>query len=275
MALSGAVLKEVGTTNKTHLHDYENALNDCTALLLKVHQSNYRITGFTEDVPIEKLVAFGHGRNIPVMYDLGSGCLINLKQYGIHTEPSVREILKSGVDLVTFSGDKLLGGPQAGLILGRKECIEKIQKHPLTRAVRIDKLTLAALEATLLEYADEEGAKENIPTVKMLLEDPEKIRARARKIVVLLRRDIEGATIEVAKDSSQAGGGSLPGVDFPTFAVSIKPGKITVNELEERLRSSQHSIIARIKGDSLILDPRTISPEEVKIVVEGVKAALK
>ncbi|MCL4474798.1 MAG: L-seryl-tRNA(Sec) selenium transferase [Nitrospirae bacterium] len=275
MAQSGAALKEVGTTNKTHLHDYERAMNDSTALILKVHQSNYRITGFTEDVSIEKLAAFGHGRNIPVMHDLGSGCLINLKPYGIHTEPSVQEILKSGVDIVTFSGDKLLGGPQAGLILGRKECIEKIQKHPLTRAVRIDKLTLAALEATLLEYADEEHAKENIPTVKMLLEDPEKIRARAKKIAVLLRRDLKDAAIEIIKDSSQAGGGSLPEVNFPTFAVSIKPGKITVNELEERLRSGRPSIVARIKGDSLILDPRTISTEEVEAVVKGVRAALR
>ncbi len=275
MALSGALLKEVGTTNKTHLQDYESALNESTGLLLKVHQSNYRIVGFTEDVSVEKLVSLGHDRNIPVMYDLGSGCLINLKQYGIHTEPSVREILKSGADLVTFSGDKLLGGPQAGLILGRKELVERIQKHPLTRAVRIDKLTLAALEATLLEYADEERAKATIPTMKMLLEDAEKIRARAKKIAVILRRNTEDAAIEVIKDSSQAGGGSLPEVNFPTFAVSVKPGKITVNELEERLRNGQPSIVARIKGDSLVLDPRTISPGEVEAVVKGVRAALR
>jgi L-seryl-tRNA(Ser) seleniumtransferase len=275
MTLSGAVLKEVGTTNKTHLYDYENALSDSTALLLKVHQSNYRITGFTEDVSIEKLVAFGHGRSTPVMYDLGSGCLTDLRQFGIHTEPSVREIVKSGVDLVTFSGDKLLGGPQAGVILGRKDLIEKIQKHPLTRAVRIDKLTLAALEATFLEYADDERARENIPTVKMLLEDPEKIRARAKKIVLLVRRDIKNAAIEIIEDSSQAGGGSLPEINFPTFAVSIKPGNITVNELEERLRGGQPSIISRIKGDSLILDPRTISTEEVEAVVKAVRAALR
>ncbi len=275
MALSGAVLKEVGTTNKTHLHDYENALNERTALLLKVHQSNYRMSGFTEDVPIEKLVAFGHGCNIPVMYDLGSGCLVDLKEYRIHTEPSVREIVKSGVDLVTFSGDKLLGGPQAGVILGRKECIEKIQKHPLTRAVRIDKLTLAALEATLLEYADEEGAKENIPTLKMLLEGPEKIRARAKKMAGLLKRDLKDGAIEIVKDSSQAGGGSLPEVDFPTFTVSIRPGKITVNELEERLRNGDPSIVARIRGDSLILDPRTISAGEVEAAVKAVRAALR
>ncbi len=275
MALSGAVLKEVGTTNKTHLRDYGSALNESTALLLKVHQSNYRITGFTEDVPVERLVSLGRDHSIPVMYDLGSGCLVNLKQYGIHTEPSVRDILRSGADLVTFSGDKLLGGPQAGLILGKKDLIEKIQKHPLTRAVRIDKLTLAALEATLLEYADEERARTGIPTLRMLLEDAEKIRARARKIAGTLRRNREDAAIEVIKDSSQAGGGSLPEVNFPTFAVSIKPGRITVNELEERLRNGQPPIIARIRGDALILDPRTISPPEVEDVVKGVRAALR
>jgi L-seryl-tRNA(Ser) seleniumtransferase len=275
MALSGAVLREVGTTNKTHLRDYEHALNDSTALLLKVHQSNYRISGFTEEVPIERLVAFGHGRNIPVMYDLGSGCLVDLKEHGIHTEPSVQEILKSGVDLVTFSGDKLLGGPQAGLILGRKEWIDKIQKHPLTRAVRIDKLTLAALEATLFAYADEERLREDIPTVRMLLEDAGMIRTRAKKIAALLRRDVKDAAVAVIKDSSQAGGGSLPEVNFPTYAVTVKPLRITVNELEERLRSGQPSIVARIRGDALIIDPRTISAREVAEVVKGVRAALQ
>jgi L-seryl-tRNA(Ser) seleniumtransferase len=275
MALSGAVLREVGTTNKTHLRDYEHALTDSTALLLKVHQSNYRISGFTEEVPIERLVAFGHGRNIPVMYDLGSGCLVDLKEHGIHTEPSVQEILKSGVDLVTFSGDKLLGGPQAGLILGRKEWIDKIQKHPLTRAVRIDKLTLAALEATLFAYADEERLREDIPTVRMLLEDAGMIRTRAKKIAALLRRDVKDAAVEVIKDSSQAGGGSLPEVNFPTYAVTVKPLRITVNELEERLRSGQPSIVARIRGDALIIDPRTISAREVAEVVKGVRAALQ
>lgn len=275
MAHSGALLHEVGTTNKTHVHDYENAVHETTALLLKVHQSNYRITGFTEDVPIEKLVALGHGRGIPVMYDLGSGCLINLKPYGIHSEPAVQEIMKSGVDLVTFSGDKLLGGPQAGLIVGKRELIEKLQKNPLARAVRIDKLTLAALEATLMEYADEERAKERVPTVKMLLEDPAKIKARAKKIALLLKRDLKDASIGIGKDSSQAGGGSLPEVNFPTYAVEIRPEKISVNVLEERLRIGEPAIITRIRGDSVIIDARTIDGSEVAVVVKGVRAALK
>jgi L-seryl-tRNA(Ser) seleniumtransferase len=275
MAQSGAVLHEVGTTNKTHMHDYENAVHEATALLLKVHQSNYRITGFTEHVPIEKLVTFGHGRGIPVMFDLGSGCLINLKPYGIHSEPTVQEVIRSGVDIVTFSGDKLLGGPQAGVIVGKRELIEKLQRNPLTRAVRIDKLTLAALEATLMEYADEERAKEQIPTMKMLLEDPEKIKARARKMTLLLKRDIKDSSIEIIKDSSQAGGGSLPEVHFPTYAVEIRPEKISVNVLEERLRMGEPAIISRIRGDALIIDARTISDSEAAAVVKGVTAALK
>jgi len=275
MAHSGALLHEVGTTNKTHMRDYENAACEATALLLKVHQSNYRITGFTEDVPIEKLVAFGHGRGIPVMYDLGSGCLINLKPYGIHSEPTVQEIVKSGVDLVTFSGDKLLGGPQAGVIVGKREFIEKLQKNPLTRAVRIDKLTLAALEATLMEYADEERARLLIPTLRMLLGDQGEIKARAKKIGLLLRRNTKDASIEIIEDSSQAGGGSLPEVNFPTFAVAIRPEKISVNVLEERLRMGDPAIIARIRGDSLIVDARTIGNEEVATVVKGVKSALQ
>ncbi len=274
MAQSGALLHEVGTTNKTHIRDYENAASAATALLLKVHQSNYRISGFTEDVPIEKLVAFGHGRGIPVMYDLGSGCLVDLKPYGIYSEPTVQEIVRSGADLVSFSGDKLLGGPQAGLIVGKQEFIERLQKNPLTRAVRIDKLTLAALEATLMEYADEEKAKVRIPTVKMLLEDPGKIRARAKKIALILRRDAEGASIEIVKDSSQAGGGSLPEVDFPTYVVEIRPEKIPVNVLEERLRMGEPPVICRIRGDSLVIDARTISDSEAAIVAKNVKAAL-
>jgi L-seryl-tRNA(Ser) seleniumtransferase len=275
MALSGALLQEVGTTNKTHLYDYENAVCEATALLLKVHQSNYRITGFTEDVPIEKLVSLGHGQGIPVMYDLGSGCLINLKPYGVHSEPTVQEIMNSGVDIVTFSGDKLLGGPQAGLIVGRREFIEKLRRNPLARAVRIDKLTLAALEATLMEYVDEERAKETVPTVKMLLEDPGKIEARARRIALLLRRDVKDASIAIVKDASQAGGGSLPEVNFPTYVVEIRPLKLSARVLEERLRVGDPAIVARIRGDSVIIDARTIDGSETADVVKGVRTALK
>jgi L-seryl-tRNA(Ser) seleniumtransferase len=274
MAGSGAILTEVGTTNKTHIRDYEKAINDNTALILKVHKSNFRIQGFTEEVSLERLAALGRERNIPVMYDLGSGCLINLKAYGIYSEPEVKEIVKSGVDLVTFSGDKLLGGPQAGLIAGRKELIEKIRKNPLSRALRIDKLTLAALEATLLEYADVEKAVEENPTLNMLLQGLEVIKRRAKKITALLKLNTKNAAVVVIQDSSQAGGGALPGKEFPTYAVSIKPENISVNELEERLRKGAVPVIARIKEGCLLLDARTIKNRELAVLVSGVKAAL-
>lgn len=275
MAYSGAVLREVGATNKTHMHDYEDAFNDNTAMVLKVHQSNYRIIGFTEDVSIERLISFGHSREIPVMYDLGSGCLMDLRPYNIHSEPLVQDIVRSGADLVTFSGDKLLGGPQAGIIVGKKELIEKIQKNPLTRAVRIDKLTLAALEAVLMEYVDEDKAKKKIPTLRMLTENRQDIKARAKKICAILKRDIKDAAIDLREDSSQAGGGALPEKDFLTFVVSIRPEKISVNDLEERLRRGEVPIISRIKDGCLLLDARTISPHEVPVLVKGIKAALR
>jgi L-seryl-tRNA(Ser) seleniumtransferase len=275
MSHSGAFLREVGTTNKTHLHDYENACGEATALILKVHRANFRIIGFTEEVSVERLVSFGHGRGVPVMYDLGSGCLIPLDQYGIHGEPTVQEMVKSGADLITFSGDKLLGGPQAGIIVGKRELVERIQKHPLARAVRIDKLTLAALEATLMEYLDAEQAREHIPTLRMLLEEPGTIKARAKKIASLIQRRIKDAQLQVVEDSSQAGGGSLPEVLFPTYVVAIKPEKISVNELEERLRRGAPAIVARIQGNSLILDARTIGDRETTVVAHAVTAALR
>ncbi|HXX53805.1 MAG TPA: L-seryl-tRNA(Sec) selenium transferase [Thermodesulfovibrionales bacterium] len=272
---SGALMKEVGTTNKTHLYDYENACNEATALVLKVHKSNYNIVGFTEEVPLERLVSFGHGRGLSVMYDLGSGCLISLDQYGIYGEPTVQAVMKSGVDLVTFSGDKLLGGPQAGIIVGKQVLIEKIQRHPLARAVRIDKLTLSALEATLMEYVDGEQAKEHIPTLKMLLEDPGSIKARAKKIASLIKREVKNVALQVMENSSQAGGGSLPAAEFPTYVVAIRPENISVNQMEERLRRGEPAVVARIQGDTLILDARTIREGEITAVAYAVTAALR
>ncbi|MEW6587532.1 MAG: L-seryl-tRNA(Sec) selenium transferase, partial [Nitrospirota bacterium] len=222
MTSSGAVLREVGTTNKTHLSDYERALNENTSLILKVHKSNYRVTGFVEEVPIDRLAELGRKHQIPVMFDLGSGCLLDLKPFGIHDEPSVREILKSGVDLTTFSGDKLLGGPQGGVIVGGKKYIERIQKNPITRAVRIDKLTLAGFEATLSEYVDEEKAVQHIPTLRMLLQKPEEIKKRANALAGRLKKELKGADIRVTEDTSRAGGGALPEIDLPTFVVSIR-----------------------------------------------------
>jgi L-seryl-tRNA(Ser) seleniumtransferase len=275
MKASGAILREVGTTNKTHLHDYENALCGSTALLLKVHQSNYRVIGFTEEVAIEKLVAVGKKYRIPVAADLGSGCMIDLKRYGIQGEPTVQEVVKTGADIVTFSGDKLLGGPQAGIIIGKEKFIQKIQKNPLLRALRIDKMTLASLEATFLQYLDEEKGLKEIPTLRMMTEPVNIIKKRAGRIFRALK-DISGkADIAVVPDESQAGGGSLPEINFPTFAVSIKPNNISVNELEKRLRLGEPAVIARIKENALLIDARTVQEREIKNLVSCIAKAFE
>jgi L-seryl-tRNA(Ser) seleniumtransferase len=274
MTASSAILRDVGTTNKTHLHDYKNAINKNTGLILKVHQSNYKIIGFTDDVMIDELVSLGKRHRIPVMHDLGSGCLLDLKPYKIQTEPSVQEIVKTGVDLVSFSGDKLLGGPQGGIIAGKRKYIEKIQKNPLSRALRIDKLTMAAFEATLMEYMDLEKAKKVIPVLNMLFQTQDEIKSRARRIASELRKTISNAGIDVIKDTSRAGGGSLPEKKFPTFAVSLRPEKISVNELEIRLRNSSPPVISRIKGHSLLLDARTIRKQDIRPLVKAVSYSL-
>lgn len=274
MAASGAVLREVGTTNKTHLHDYQNAINENTGLLLKVHQSNYKMTGFTEEVGIDELVSLGRRHKIPVIYDLGSGCLVDIRPFGIHTEPTVQEIVKSGVDLVTFSGDKLLGGPQGGIIAGKKTVLERVQKNPLARALRVDKLTIAAFEATLAAFLDPERALREIPTLSMLFAPAEEIRKRARKIAAAIRRRTNGAAAEVVKDVSKAGGGSLPDAEFGTYTVVIRPARMKVNELERRLRSGRTPVIGRIKKDVLILDARTVSDSEVALLADMVAAGL-
>ena len=274
MAASGAILREVGTTNKTHLYDYEKAINENTALILKVHKSNFRVIGFSDEVSVEDLVSIGSRHQVPVMFDLGSGCIIDLKPFGIHNEPLVKEVVSTGVDITTFSGDKLLGGPQGGVIVGKREYIEKIQKNPMTRAMRIDKLTLAGFEATLMEYIDEEKAVENIPTLRMLLQKPEEIKERANKIAKRLKKEIKEVHINVMGDSSRAGGGALPEVDLPTYVVAIKSDEISVNELEERLRKGNPPIIARIKEDSLILDSRTVRDADFEGLVKGIRSAL-
>ncbi|HKZ56495.1 MAG TPA: L-seryl-tRNA(Sec) selenium transferase [Thermodesulfovibrionales bacterium] len=274
MSASSAILREVGTTNKTHLHDYERAINDNTALIVKVHKSNFRVSGFVDEVSVEDLVSLGRRYQIPVMFDLGSGCLIDLKPFGIHDEPVVRDIVSTGIDITTFSGDKLLGGPQGGIIVGRKEYIEKIQKNPLTRAMRIDKLTLAGFEATLMEYIEEEKAIENIPTLRMLLQKPEVIRERAKRIAKRLKREIKDVQITVMADTSRAGGGSLPELDFPTYVVTIRSDNVSVNEFEERLRNGNPPIISRIKEGSMIIDARTIRTQDLDDLIKGIKSAL-
>ncbi len=276
MAQSGAVLREVGSTNKTHLGDYERAVNENTALILKVHQSNYRITGFTSEVSIPELVALGARNGIPVMHDLGSGCLIELAGHGMPGEPSVREVVKccpdkSGPDIVTFSGDKLLGGPQAGLIVGAKRYIDGIRRHPLLRAVRIDKLTLAALEATLRAYIDEDAALREIPALRMLLEPSESVRLRAQK----LSRMLKGVAARVVEDETYSGGGALPMQKVRSWAVAIPPeGGLSVNALELKLRTGEPHVIARISGDALLLNMRTVPDAELAPLAARVREAL-
>lgn len=270
MSQSGAILVEVGTTNKTHLSDYENAITDNTALLLKVHQSNFRMEGFTEQVDVKDMAALAHSRGLPVMEDLGSGSLVDLSPYGLRREPTVQETVAAGVDVTTFSGDKLLGGPQAGIILGSKEIVGRIKTNPLNRAMRIDKFTLAGLEATLRLYLDEEKAFTAVPTLKMIARPYAELRKKAavlkRKLTAL---DQKAATIDWKDGWSQVGGGALPAQGLKTRLVTLKPLAMTVNEMEEWFRIRPVPVIGRIEDDLFILDVRTMGEGDFDIVASA------
>jgi len=269
MEQSGAKLVEVGTTNKTHLYDYENAINENTALILKVHQSNFKILGFTKEVPLEELVKLGRKYQIPVFEDIGSGVLIDLSKYGLSYEPTVQDSIKKGADIVTFSGDKLLGGPQAGIIVGKKDLIEKMKKNQLTRALRIDKMTLAALEATFRLYLDEEKAIKEIPALNMMTMDINIIQKKAKKLSNLLKQRLKDkAEISIKQDVSQFGGGAMPLETIPTFVVLLKPKYKKVEDVEYTLRQQDIPIIVRIYKEQIIMDVRTIFDDEFKIVAE-------
>jgi len=275
MRRSGAILHEVGTTNRTHLADYRRAIGPNTALLLKVHTSNFKVMGFTSEVSLEELVQLGRENHLPVMEDLGSGCLVELERFGLGREPTVQEAIKKGVDVITFSGDKLLGGPQAGIILGRRDILEAIKTNPLARALRIDKLTLAALESTLLIYLDEDRAMEEIPVLKMLTMDIKRLKVRGRRLLNNLSKEkSKEIQISLKEDISQVGGGALPLQSLPTMVLSIKPLNFSVNKLEEKLRLGEPPIISRIQKDELIIDMRTVSDEEIPLLVSGIKRAL-
>ena len=275
MRRSGASLREVGTTNRTYLSDYQKAIGSQTALLLKVHTSNFRVMGFTSDVSLQELVQLGRQHDLPVMNDLGSGCFVDLSQYGLEKEPTVQEAIKTGGDVVTFSGDKLLGGPQAGIILGKKSLLDLIKINPLTRALRIDKLTLAALESTLLLYLDEKRAMEEIPTLRMLSLDTGNLKRRGRHLLRRLSGMVDkGTQLTLREDVSQVGGGALPLQELPTMVLAVKPLDLSVNELEENLRKGEPPIISRISKDELILDMRTVSDEEIPILTAGLEKAL-
>ncbi len=266
MNQSGAILVEVGTTNRTHPSDYTRAINDQTALILKVHRSNYKTVGFSSEVDLPELNQLGRENNIPVMFDMGSGNLVNASLLGLSDEPTVQDAVKAGTDITTFSGDKLLGGPQAGLIAGKNHFISRITENPLTRALRIDKLTLAALEATLRNYALNPEDIDSIPVIRMLVMSESLLKKRARKIVKAIQGLIPSLNISIDRDSSRVGGGAYPLHDIPTWVVSIDPTPLGVNEFEQLLRTAPIPLIARISKDRIILDMRTIMPDEVSMI---------
>ncbi|MFB0505917.1 MAG: L-seryl-tRNA(Sec) selenium transferase [Thermodesulfobacteriota bacterium] len=275
MKRSGAILREIGTTNRTHLSDYEGAMGEQSALILKVHTSNFRIVGFTSEVELKELVELAHSQHLPIMEDLGSGCLIDLSKYGMDREPTVQEAIKEGADIVTFSGDKLMGGPQAGIILGRGEYIQRIKANPLNRAVRIDKLTLAGLESTLLIYLDEARAVREIPTLRMLTYSHDELRKRAQRLSRKIRTTIpSGVKIGVRGDVSQVGGGAYPVQLLPTYVVTLKPDHGSVHQLEKRLRKGNPPIIARVSKEEVLLDVRTIGNEEENFIVDGIEKSI-
>ncbi len=269
MARSGAKLVEVGTTNRTHRKDYEAALTPDARLLLKVHRSNFQVTGFTTEVPATELAELARAQGVASLYDLGSGLLLDLAPWGLSGEPGVREGLASGVDAVVFSGDKLLGGPQAGILLGARAAIDACRKDPLARAVRSDKFTLAALEATLALYRDPERARMEIPVLRMLTEDVAQIRRRGEALQQGVGKDAD-----LVAGESEVGGGSFPGAKLPTWLVRLTPRHLTPDTLSARLRDGEPPIIPRIAGDHVLLDPRTIFPEQLETVAGAVRAAL-
>jgi L-seryl-tRNA(Ser) seleniumtransferase len=275
MRRSGAVLREVGTTNRTHLRDYVEAIGPQTALLLKVHTSNYRVVGFTSEVSSRELVALGRERGLPVMEDLGSGSLVDLRAFGFPYEPTVPEVVAAGVDLVSFSGDKLLGGPQAGVIVGRQALVGRLKKNPLNRAVRVDKLTVAALEATLDAY--ESGrAQADLPVLRLLTEPLASVRRRARAVLARLDPDVRTRLqARVVDEHAQVGGGALPTVELPTAAVSLGATGQQARDLDVALRRGEPPVVARIADDRLLLDCRTVLPAQVAALAAAVNAAAR
>jgi L-seryl-tRNA(Ser) seleniumtransferase len=281
MAQSGATLREVGTTNRTHLADYENAITDKTRVLLRVHPSNFQITGFTDKPSLQDLAALAARNNLPLVEDLGSGCLVDLSAHGI-TEPLVRHNIEAGAHIVMFSGDKLLGGPQAGIIAGKRDLVAKIRRHPLFRALRVDKLTIAALEATLGAYL--RAAYDEIPALRMIRATGADIKRRAENFLRELTAEIPLAPsenkseieLDIIDGASLVGGGSTPAQSLPTKLIRIASARHSAAQLEQRLRrSAAGSVIARVESDALILDLRTVLPAQESQLVQSIAAALR
>jgi len=270
MAQSGVTLVEVGTTNKTSPSDYRNAINSQTGLLVRVHTSNYRIVGFTQEVSLKEMIRLGVEQSIPVMEDLGSGTMVDLTRWKLPAEPTVLDSIRAGVDVVTFSGDKLLGGPQAGIILGKRKHVDLMKKHPLLRALRMDKMTLAALEAVLYLYIESAEPEQVIPVLSMLTLPLEDLDQRASALAEAIQSEWKGkGKVTVIDTTSQAGGGSLPSAEIPTRAVALQYGGLTANELESYLRAADPPILTRILMDQVILDPRTIRVGEEEVIVRA------
>ena len=271
IAQSGAALKEVGTTNKTHLRDYAEAIGDDTALLLKSHTSNYAIVGFTSAPDRQELAQLAHETGTLLLEDLGSGVLIDLSKYGLREDPVVRDVLAAGVDLVTFSGDKLLGGPQAGIIAGRRALIDRIKKHPMARAVRIDKLSLAALRATLELYKAPHDPIARIPVLQMLAEPIEHVRDRANQLSTAIQKETSLRATQIAS-TARAGAGSLPQQDLPSAAIALSREDTSVDALSELFRQAETPVIGRITQDQFLLDMRAVAAEEVAMIVAAARA---
>jgi len=271
MSQSGAVLREVGTTNRTYPRDYESAVGPETALILKVHPSNFRVLGFTREVRRQELVAVGRQHRIPVMEDLGSGVFVDLRQYGLEHEPTVQETLEAGVDLVTISGDKLLGGPQCGIILGRAGLVQVLKADPLLRVLRADKMSLAALEATLRAYLAEE-AQSTVPVLRMLSVSVEELEKKASALKAMLAERLQDSCdILIKPGISRAGGGALPLADLPTALVVVYPKKVTPAALAEGLRQGDPPVIVRLQEDGVLIDPRTLLPGDEERLVKAMQ----
>ncbi len=275
MKSSNAHLVEIGTTNKTHLEDYEDAISENTGAFLKVHTSNFKILGFTESVSIEELCKLGREKDIPVIEDIGSGVLIDLSEYGLEYEPTVQDSIKAGVDVVSFSGDKLLGGPQAGIIVGKKKYIDKMKKNPLTRAFRIDKFTATILEMIFHEYLNEEDAIKNIPVLSLITKDLKEIEKNANALFNKIENLENVADINVEDTLSQIGGGSLPAERIKSKSVTIMPKNISTQSLEAKLRAGKNPVVGRISEEKLILDMRTVLEDEIDILAQKLIDILK
>lgn len=275
MKSSNAHLVEIGTTNKTHLEDYEDAISENTGAFLKVHTSNFKILGFTESVSIEELCKLGREKDIPVIEDIGSGVLIDLSKYGLEYEPTVQDSIKAGVDVVSFSGDKLLGGPQAGIIVGKKKYIDKMKKNPLTRAFRIDKFTATILEMIFHEYLNEEDAIKNIPVLSLITKDLKEIEKNTNDLFNKIEKLKDVADINVEDTLSQIGGGSLPAERIKSKSVTIMPKNISTQSLEAKLRAGKNPVVGRISEEKLILDMRTVLENEIDILAQKLIDILK